>query len=188
MLSLTELWMPILVSAVFVFVVSSILHMVIQIHNNDFKKLPNEDKVLEAMRSAGVGKGSYMFPCPESVKEMGTPEMVEKYERGPVGHMTVCPNGPPAMGKSLIQWFVYSVLVGVFVAYVAMLGLARGADFMVVFRMAGTVAVLAYASVAIPDSIWKGQCWGVTAKFVFDGVLYGLVTGATFGWLWPAAV
>jgi len=149
--------MPILLSAVLVFVVSSILHMVIPIHKGDFKKLPNEEKVLEAMRGAGVGKGSYMFPCPDCMKDMGKPEMIEKYKRGPVGSMIVIPNGPPAMGKSLIQWFVYTVLIGVFVAYVAMLGLARGADFTVVFRMAGTVAILAYATAAIPDSIWKGQ-------------------------------
>ncbi len=186
MLSLTELWMPILVSAVFVFVVSSILHMVIPIHKGDFKKLPNEDKLLEAMRSTGVGQGSYMFPCPDCMKDMCSPEMIEKYNRGPVGSMTVFPNGPPAMGKSLIQWFVYSTMIGAFVAYIAAQGVARGADFMGVFRMAGTVAVLAYATVAIPDSIWKGQSWGVTAKFIFDGVVYGLVTGATFGWLWPA--
>lgn len=187
MLSLTELWMPILVSAIFVFVASSIVHMVLPIHQSDFKKLPGEDKVLEAMRNAGVGQGAYMFPCPGSMKDMGSPEMIEKYKRGPVGSMIVNPNGPPAMGKSLIQWFLYSILIGVFVAYLGTLGLSRGAEFMAAFRFAGTVAILAYATVAIPDSIWKGQSWSVTGKFIFDGIVYGLVTGATFGWLWPAA-
>jgi len=186
MLSLTELWLPIMVSAAFVFVVSSILHMVIPIHKGDFKKLPSEDKLLAAMREAGVGRGAYMFPCPDCMKDMGSPEMLEKYKNGPVGSMIVIPNGPPAMGKSLVLWFLYTILVGIFVAYVVNLSLGPGADFMAVFRMAGTIGVLAYATAAIPDSIWKGQAWGITAKFIFDGVVYGLVTGATFGWLWPA--
>ena len=72
MVPLTELWFPILLSAVFVFLVSSILHMVIPIHKGDFKKMPGEDKVLEAMRSQNLQPGSYMFPCAESMKDMAS--------------------------------------------------------------------------------------------------------------------
>lgn len=187
MLSLTELWLPILLSAVFVFVVSSILHMVIPIHKGDFKKIPGEDKVLEEMRTQGVQPGSYMFPCAGSMKEMCSPEMVEKCKLGPVGFLTVVPSGPPGMRKNLMQWFVYSILIGVFVAYAAMLGLGRGAAYLPVFRVTGAIAILGYAIGALPDAIWKGQSWGITLKFVFDGVVYGLVTAGTFGWLWPDA-
>ena len=185
---LTSLWLPILLSAVFVFIASSIIHMVILIHRRDFKKLPGEGDVLEAMRTQGVGVGEYVFPCPDTMKDMGTPEMIEKYKQGPVGFLTVVRSGAPAMGKNLIQWFLYSVLMGVFVAYVAMLGLSRGSEFMAVFRMTGTVAILGYAISEIPNSIWKGRSWVVTLKFIFDGVVYGTVTGCTFGWLWPDAV
>ncbi|MCI0651739.1 MAG: hypothetical protein L0Z55_07635 [Planctomycetes bacterium] len=184
---LVDLWIPIIAAAVAVFVVSSIIHMVLPIHRGDFKKLPGEAAVLEAMRTQGVQPGSYMFPCAGSMKEMCTPEMTAKMNQGPVGNMTVLPSGPFSMGKSLLQWFVYSVVIGVFVAYIAGLGLARGADFMAVFRFTGAAAVLGYALSNVCDSIWKGVSWGITAKFIFDGVLYGLATGAVFGWLWPAA-
>ncbi len=187
MISLTALWLPILLSAVFVFIVSSILHMVITIHRGDLKKIPGEEKVLEAMRAQGVQPGSYMFPCAGSMKEMGTPEMIEKCKLGPVGFLTVVPSGPPSMGKNLVQWFFYSILIGVFVAYVAMLALEPGAAYATVFRLTGTIAILGYAVGALPDSIWKGQSWVITLKFIFDGVVYGLVTAGTFGWLWPDA-
>ncbi len=188
MIPMTELWLPILLSAVFVFIVSSILHMVIPIHKGDFKKLPGEEKILAEMRSQGVQPGSYRFPFAETMKEMGSHEMLEKLKRGPVGILTMLPTGPCNMGKSLVLWFVYSLLVGLLVAHAAAVGLHRGAGFAPVFHLTGAAAILGYAIGALPESIWKGQKWSITFKFVFDGVVYGLVTGATFGWLWPAGV
>lgn len=187
MITLAELWLPILLSAVFVFIVSSLLHMVIPIHRGDFKKLPGEEKLLEEMRAQGVQPGSYVFPCAGSPKEMCSPEMIEKCRQGPVGFLTVVPSGPPTMGKNLVQWFLYSILIGVFVAYAATLGLERGAAYLPVFRLTGTIAILGYAMGDLTDSIWKGRSWGITLKFAFDGVVYGLVTAGTFGWLWPEA-
>ena len=187
MVSLTELLFPILLSAIFVFIVSSILHMVIPIHKGDFKKMPGEDKLLEAMRAQSIQPGSYMFPCGESMKDMGTPEMIEKCNKGPVGIMTVTVNGPPAMGKYLLMWFIYSNIIGLFVAYIAGLGLERGTESMTVFRMTAAAAILGYAASSMVDSIWKYQRWGITMKFVFDGLLYGLTTATTFAWLWPDA-
>lgn len=110
MISVTELWLPILLSAVFVFVASSLLHMVVQIHGGDYKKLPGEDKIMETMRGQGVEPGMYMFPFAGSMKDMGTSEMIDKYNQGPVVWLTVLPNGPMAIGKSLFQWFVYTVV------------------------------------------------------------------------------
>ena len=187
MVPLTELLFPILLSAVFVFIASSILHMVIPIHKGDFAKLPGEEKLLQAMRTENLQPGSYTFPCAGTMKDMGTPEMIEKFNQGPVGFMTVLPNGPPAMGKSLMLWFVFSIVIGVFVAYIAGVGLGRGVEFMTVFRMTAAAAILGYAASALVDSIWKGQSWTITLKFVFDGLVYGLVTAGTFAWLWPEA-
>ncbi len=187
MVPLTELLLPILLSAVFVFVVSSILHMVIPIHTNDYTKIPGEEKLLEAMRSDNVQPGSYMFPRPATMKDMATPEMIEKFKQGPVGFMTVIPDGPPAMGKNLVMWFIYTIIVGLFVAYIAGLGLAHGAESMVVFRMTAATAILGYAVSAMVESIWRGQRWSITGKFIFDGLCYGLTTAATFAWLWPTA-
>lgn len=187
MVALLDLWLPILLSAVFVFVVSSVIHMALPIHKGDYKKLPGEAKVLDAMRGESVQPGSYMFPCCESMKDMGSPEMIDRLNKGPVGFLTVIPNGPMAMGKSLTQWFLFSLVISVFAAYIGTFSLNAGAEYMTVFRLTGTIAVLGYAISNVTDSIWKGVSWGITAKFFFDGVAYGLVTAGTFAWLWPSA-
>ena len=187
MTTLAALWLPILVSAIAVFIVSSLVHMVLQIHKGDYQPLPDEDKVLDALRNAKVPPGQYMFPCPGSMKEMGSPEMGAKFQQGPVGTLIVRPTGMPNMGKSLGQWFALCAVVGIFVAYIAGQALAPGAASLQVFRVTGAVAVLGYALSGVADSIWKGIRWDTTAKFVFDGLLYGVATAATFAWLWPAA-
>src|SRR6266705_5041220 len=117
MVSITALWLPILLSAVIVFVASSIIHMVLPIHKSDYRKLPDEDKVLDALRSVGVTPGpTYILPYCDH-KNMKSPEVVEKFKRGPVGLLTVRPSGAPAMGKFLAQWFFYCVVVSIFTAY-----------------------------------------------------------------------
>ena len=183
-MDLLDLWLPILLSAVFVFIASSVIHIATPMHKKDYDKLPNEATVLEGIRGQGVQPGQYMFPHCAEMKEMGTPEMIEKLNQGPVGFINVMPNGPFNMTKSLTQWLIYSILIGVFVAYIATLG----GDAIPVFRLTSAAAILGYGTASIPESIWKGACWGVTAKFVIEGIIYGLVTGATFAWLWPVAI
>ncbi|HEY4683084.1 MAG TPA: hypothetical protein VIH17_07520 [Candidatus Acidoferrales bacterium] len=185
MVSVTALWLPILLSAVVVFIASSIIHMVLPYHRSDYKRLPNEEKLLEAMRSAGVFPGHYMFPHVTSHKELKSAEMIEKYKKGPVGLVTVLPSRPPAMGKYLLKWFIFCLAMGVFVAYLAGRTLHVGTEYLAVFRIAGTVAFLGYSAGQALDSIWKGQAWSTTIKHMFDGLVYGLLTAGVFGWLWP---
>jgi hypothetical protein len=116
---------------------------------------------------------------------MGTPEMQEKYRRGPVGHLTVMPSGRPNMGKYLGLWFGYSLVVGVFVAYLSGRTLEMGAQYLAVFRVAGTTAFMAYGLANLVDSIWRGAPWSNTVRAVVDGLVYALVTAGAFGWLWP---
>lgn len=185
MVSITDLWLPILLSAVFVFVASSILHMVLPYHKSDYRKLPDEDRVLESLRAAGVTPGRvHHFPHVD-FKDLKSPEVQAKFKRGPVGMLTVVPSGPPSMGKSLGLWFLFCVIISIFVAYVAGRTLASGTAYLEVFRIAGTVAFVGYGVAQIADSIWKYQTWGVTFKHVFDGLIYALLTAGTFGWLWP---
>ncbi|MCP4897023.1 MAG: hypothetical protein GY906_08615 [bacterium] len=185
MVSLTALWLPILLSAVAVFIVSSVLHMVLSYHKNDYVKLPKEAEVLDGLRNAGVVPGAYYFPCPDDHKEMGSPEMLERYTTGPVGIMTVLPNRPPMMPKHLAMWFVHSLVVSFFLAYVASRTLAAGSDYLAVFRVVGAVGFLAYSAAHASDSIWKGQAWSTTTKHIVDGLAYALVTAGAFAWLWP---
>jgi hypothetical protein len=186
MVPLTALVLPIVLATVFVFIVSSIMHMVLPIHRNDLQKLPNEDAVIEALRAAGVTKGDYMFPRAASMKDAHSPEMTAKFERGPAGLMSVFPPGPPKMMVGLVLWALYCLVISVFAAYLAGRTLAPGTHYLAVFRIAGAAAFLAYGIGQLPDSIWRGQAWGTTLKHVADGLVYALVTAGVFGWLWPA--
>jgi hypothetical protein len=181
---LASLWIPIVLSAVIVFIASSIMHMLLPYHRNDYRKLPDEEKVLGTLRSTGLARGQYVFPfCTH--KDMKSPEMIEKYKQGPVGTITVFPSGPPVMGKFLGLWLGYCLIIGFFVAYLAWHTLAVGTNHLVVFRVVGTAAFLAYGLGQLSNGIWKGQLWSTTLKEALDGLIYGLLTAGTFGWLWP---
>jgi hypothetical protein len=181
---LSALWLPIVLSAVIVFVASSIMHMVLPYHKGDYRQLPEEDKAMAALRPLGLTRGLYVFPfCTH--KDMKSPAMQEKYKQGPVGMLTVFPSGTPVMPKFLGQWFAYCLIIGFFVAYLTAHTVMPGAHYPVVFRVAGTAAFLAYGLANISNGIWKGQPWSMVLKEVFDGLIYGLLTAGTFGWLWP---
>jgi hypothetical protein len=186
MISIASLWLPIVLSAVIVFLASSILHMVLKYHRSEYRRLPNEDELAETVRKQNVQPGFYAFPHTTGPEQMKSPEIQEKFKRGPIGYLTVIPSGLPAMGKYLSLWFGYCLLVGVFVAYLTSRTMTPGADYLEVFRMAGTLGFLGYGLGYLQDSIWKGQPWSATIKHVIDGFIYGLLTGGTFGWLWPA--
>jgi hypothetical protein len=182
---LTELWLPILLASVLVFVASSVIHMALPYHKSNFKKLPGEDAVLETMRDKGVGPGAYMFPCCENMKEWNSAEMQARREQGPQGILFVMANC--SMGKSLGFWFLQSLIISVFVGYLAWESVGAAADYLKVFQIVGAGAFLGYGVGHMHQSIWGGQSWTVTGKFIFDGLIYALVTAGAFGWLWPAA-
>jgi hypothetical protein len=185
MVSLGSLWLPILVSAVLVFVVSAIIHMVLKYHNSDYTRIPNEDAVRAAIRAGNPPPAQYVLPyCPD-MKDMEKPEMKQKYIDGPVAVMNVLPTGVPRMGKYLIQWFIFILLVSFFIAYIAAQSIPAGARYLEVFRVVGAVGFLVYGLGAAPESIWMGKPWKVTWKGALDGLAYGLVTAGAFGWLWP---
>lgn len=184
MVSLAALWLPILLSAVIVFVASSVMYMLLPYHRGDYRKLPDEDNLLAALRSAGLTPGLYHFPyCKE--KERSSPAAQEKFKKGPVGMLTIIPSGPINMGKFLGQWFVYCLVIGFFVAYLTGHTVAFGAHYRAVFRATGTAAFLAYGLGHLSNGIWRGQPWSMVLKDVFDGLVYALLTAGTFGWLWP---
>ena len=192
MVDIVSLWLPILLSAVFVFVASSILHMALPYHKSDFKKLPEEDGVLDALGKFSLPPGDYMFPSTGGdMAQMRSDAFKEKMRKGPMGIMTVFPpvpegENPFGMGPQLTQWFFYCALISIFAAYVAGRALGPGAEYLQVHRFAGVAAFLGYAMADWQRSIWYKQPWSTTLKNTFDGLIYGLLTGGTFGWLWPS--
>ncbi len=187
MTPLFALWLPILLSAVIVFVVSSIIHMASPWHKSDYPKMPNEDRVTAALRPLAIPPGDYMIPRPGTRQEMATPQFAEKLKQGPIVVMTVMPNGPMPMAPRFVGWFLYAVVVGVFAAYVAGRALPPGSAYLQVFRFVGATAFVGYALALWQLSIWYGRAWSITIKATVDGLVYALLTAGTFGWLWPGS-
>lgn len=184
MVPVMSLWAPILLSAVIVFVASSVLHMLLPYHRSDFRKVPAEDELMESLRRLSVPPGNYIMPHAATPAAMKDPAYIAKKEQGPNAVLTVIRD--PSMGRSLVQWFLYSIVVSVFAAYVAGRALGPGADYLEVFRFAGTTAFVGYGLALWQNSIWYSIAWSTTLKSNFDALIYGLLTGGTFGWLWPA--
>ena len=185
MVSLASLWLPIVLSAVAVFFVSFLLHMVLKYHTSDFARLPNEDAVGDALRAANVPPGDYMMPHGGGPEAMKDPAFVAKMERGPVAVMTVMAGRKPTMGAELTGWFVYLLIISVVAAYVASRAVSPGADYLEVFRFAGTTAFVAHGLGQWPDTIWYKRKVSTSVKNTIDGLIYALVTAGVFGWLWP---
>ena len=182
MVSLTHLWMPIVLAAILVFVVSSLIHMVFKWHNSDYKGLPDEAGVRAVLKGE---PGMYVLPYCTDMKEMGNAEMQAKYQEGPVAMVFMRPSGAVNMGKSLGQWFALTLVIAFATAYLASRTLAPGTPYLQVIRVTGTITFLAYGVGSVVNAIWMGYPWRAAAKDVFDALLFGLVTGGAFGWLWP---
>src|SRR2546421_8689964 len=185
MIGLLALWLPILLSAVLVFVVSSLIHMASPWHKGDYPKVSNEDRVMDALRPLAIPPGDYMMPRPSSREEMRSPQFLEKFKKGPVLMLTVWPGGSMSMRNQLVQWFVYAVVVGCFAAYVAGRALPASAPALQVFRFAGVTAFVGYSLALWQMSIWYRRAWTTTIKTTVDGLIYALLTAGAFAWLWP---
>ena len=186
MVPLTSLLVPIVLSAILVFVVSAIIHMVLPYHRTDYAPVPQQDSVMAAMRPFAIPPGEYIMPYGGTPAAMKDPVFQEKVKAGPVAFMTVMPNEMGGMGKQLGLWFLYSVIVGLFAAYVAGRALGPGAEYMEVFRLTSTVAFVGYTVANWQNSIWYRRKWSTSLKNTIDGLIYALLTGGVFGWLWPA--
>jgi hypothetical protein len=185
MTDLQSLWLPILLSAVIVFIASSIIHMATPWHKNDYPKMPNEDRIADALRPFSIPPGDYLLPRAGSMKDMGSPEFLEKMKKGPVMMVTVKPNGPPSMGKPLSLWFIYTIVIGVFAAYIAGRALPPGTHYLRVFQFVGATAFMGYSLALWQTVIWYSRSAATTLRSTIDGLIYACLTAGTFGWLWP---
>jgi len=187
---LAELWLPILVSSVLVFIASALAWMVSPHHKQDWKGLPNEDGFLDALRANNTPPGQYMFPfCADykaSKEARKDPETKRKWDAGPHGALYLR-SAPMNMRKTMGLTFVFYLVVGVFVAYMGHLTLGEDPEYLQVFQVTGCAAVMAYCLGFIPGALWTGKSIRSSIMDLIDGVVYGLLTAGTFGWLWPSA-
>lgn len=185
MTGMHALWIPIVLSAVIVFVASSVIHMFTPWHKGDYAKVPSQDAVMDALRPFAIPPGDYMLPRPDGMAEMRSAEFKAKLDKGPKAVMTVLPNGMPGMGKSMGAWFVYLLVIEVFAAYVAGRALPVGADYLRVFRFVGVASFLGYSGALWQQTIWYQRSMTTTIKSTIDGLLFAFLAAGTFGWLWP---
>jgi hypothetical protein len=180
-MGIAELWIPILVSSMIVFVMSALVWMVLPWHKSDFRKAANEDALRVALQGADTGQ--YILPYCTNPAELKDEALARKFVEGPQAFITVIPNGMPRMGSKLVLSFVYYVVVGMLCAYVLTRTMSVDASYLEVFRISGTVAFIAYGIAYIQDSIWFGRPWSLTSKSLLDAMIYALLTGGAFGWL-----
>jgi hypothetical protein len=185
MVSVSALWLPVIVSAALVFVANSVIQMLLRYHDSDYGQVPAEDEVQAALRRFNITPGDYMLPYASGQKEMQSQAFLDKTRRGPVVVMTVLENRPMPVAANLAMWFVYSLVVGLLSGYVARLALPVGADYRPVFRLVSTVAFSGYVLALWQIAIWHRRSWVTTMRSTIDGLIYALVTAGVFGWLWP---
>lgn len=180
-MGILSLWMPIVVSAVAVWIASALIWTVLPWHKSDYSGVSDEEAARAAMK--GLAPGQYMLPHCTDMKELQNPEMQRKFEEGPLAYVTIAPTGMPRMGGKMLQSFLYNLLVGGICAYLLTRTGATGGDYLHQFRIAGTVAFVSYGIAFIQDSIWFARPWSTTLKNLFDALIYALLTGGIFGWL-----
>ena len=186
-ISILQLWLPIVLGTLLAWIASALIHMALKYHNSDYKELANEDDVMKAISDGSPSLGVHAIPFCVDLSKMKESAMQEKFNRGPVGFVTVMPSGMPQMGKPIIQQILY-FLVGCFlIAYCATLALAPGADYLSVFRFVAAIGFLTFGWGQIPFAIWYGHLWSTSFKYLLDALIYGLIVAGCFAWLWPAA-
>jgi len=186
MTALYSLWIPILLSAVVVFIASSLIHMALTSwHKNDFKKIPDEDRFRQVVGPLALPPGDYIVPYAGTMDEMKTSGFAQKRVQGPVLLMTVMQPGKINMGPYLVKWFIFTIVISFLAAYVASAALPPGTEYLRVFQIAGATAFIGYTAATWPLSIWYHRDWAATIRSTIDGLVYALLTAGIFGWLWP---
>jgi len=188
MQDLIALWMPIIASAVAVFIVSAIFWMALPHHKPDVQTMDNGEGFRKAIKDLGVAPGNYMFPNCDH-KDMKSPEFQAVWKEGPWGHLRLLP-AAPNMGKSLLGTFITFLLISVFVGYLASMmfsGAAADPSAKMVFRFCGAAAVLGHVFGGLPHAFFFGKPARFMITDAVDAIVYGIVTGAVFALLWPAA-
>src|SRR5215216_2272856 len=166
--ALLALWVPILLAAVLMFVVSSIAWTVLPHHKRDWAKVPNEPAAVTAL--TGVARGQYVLPKEHMHSDWAAFLLVRDRRA--------------SMGKSLFLHFLNQLMIAILTGYILYYALPPEADYLRVFRVAGTALLLGQVGALFSRSIFWGWSWRSTLKEVVDGIVYALLAAGVFGWWW----
>lgn len=185
-ITVSDLWLAIIVAGLLCWVASALIHMLIKYHNADYKGLANEDAVSVALAEKYPKPALYTLPYCSDMKAMGEEHMQKKFKAGPVAMITIMPNGMPPMGKLLTQQILFFIFGSLLIGYLTTLSITINSEFMTIFRQVFVAAFLTYGWAQIPYSIWMGQPWSNCIRYMLDALIYAAVTAATFAFLWPS--
>jgi hypothetical protein len=181
---LIPLWLPILLSAIAIWVISVIASMALPHHKRDFIDLPGEDGFMDYIRTSGIKPGNYLFPDFRGREAMKSEKVEKALKEGPVGHLSVW-RTPLTMGGKMAATFIVYLVVSTLIVYLTRVAIPGAAPFAKVFQVAATAGILAYCFSFIPNAVWFGSYKRTIVATFIDGIVYGLITGAIFAWRWP---
>ena len=167
-MELTQLWLPILLSSVFVFLASSIMWMALPHHKADIKVLPDEKALTEQLGKLDLPPGTYMWPNCGSGESQSSPEFTARMDAGPWGSINIL-GCKPNFAANLALVFLFYLVVSVCVAYIMTRSLAAGASCESLFSVAGPTAILAYCAGGIPGAFFMGK----PKRFMFTDFIDG---------------
>ncbi len=181
---LTQLWLPILVSGVVVWIASFVFWMAIGHHNKDVQAIPGEKEFKETINRLNIQPGNYGFPDFHSCKGMSKEEKMKLYDSRPMGLLRVW--APVNMGVNMLLTFLFYLITSTVIGYLGWAALPHTHDaFGHVMQVLGTAGILAYCFASFPNDLWFQKSKRSMLMNLIDGVVFGLITGAIFAWLWP---
>ena len=181
---LLPLWLPILLSAAGVWILSAIVWMALPHHKQDFIALSDEDAFIDYLRKSGIKPGNYVFPDFRDREAMKSEKICKAMKEGPVGHLSVWQT-PVTMGGKMVATFIVYLVVSTLIAYLTRVASPGAAPFPRVFQVAASAGILAYCFSFIPNALWFGSYRRTIVANFIDGLIYGAITGAIFAWRWP---
>jgi len=196
---LTHLWLPILVSGVGVWIASFIAWMAVGHHKKDRDAIPGgrEQEFMDIITRMNIPPGNYGFPDFCQHDKLPRKERMEAlktlYDKRPMGMLRVW--GEMNMGVNMALSFLFYLVTSAVIGYLGWAALPHGAAsvasaegsslFWKVFRVLGTAGILAYCFASFPGDLWFQKKRRAMMMDWIDGVVFGLITGALFAWLWP---
>lgn len=182
---LLSLWLPILVSTVFVFILGFFLYMVLPHHRTDFERIEEEERFSVELQNHKLKKGLYSFPYAASPVDTKDPEYQKRVETGPVGLLIIGPNEVSPSRKQLAIHLLYIAVLTAIVAYIAGQALGPGTEYLKVFQIVGATSFVAFAGGCFVLPIWFHFGWSMVLKTAADSAVFSLATAGIFAWLWP---
>ena len=183
-----QLWLPIVLSAVILFIASSVIWMFAPHHKTEWKEPPQVDALRTFLRQSGITAGAFVFPhmtAADRADKAKAAEKMKQAEEGPAGVLFLRAPGPMGMGRMMVQQFVFFLVVAALIALLDVHMMDRGTVYLAVFKRDAIIAFLTFGLGTAPESIWFARPWKSFWLQAIDAAIYAGLLAGTFGWLWP---